>query len=93
MSFTTRSAANAGTWMPDMQLDTNALQGALTPTTSVLNLDKPLYHYENQTKKARVLKQMLDADISLIFRSGSSSALYPVHVTKRMGAQDKVTDN
>lgn len=47
------------------RLDTNALQDVLTPSASVLNLGKPLYHYKNQTKKARALKEKLDEDASL----------------------------
>lgn len=47
------------------ELDTIALQDALTPTISELALGKPLYHYKNQTKKARALKEKLDEDASL----------------------------
>lgn len=44
------------------RLDTRTLQHALTPSESALDLDKPLYHYQNQTKKARALKRKLDQD-------------------------------
>jgi hypothetical protein len=37
----------------------------LTPTLSELALNRPLYHYENQAKKARALKEKLDEDASL----------------------------
>jgi hypothetical protein len=47
------------------RLDTGTLQHALTPSESALDLDKPLYHYENQTKKARALKQKLDQDTEI----------------------------
>jgi hypothetical protein len=47
------------------RLDTRTLQHALTPSESALNLDKPLYHYQNQTKKARALKRKLDQDAEI----------------------------
>jgi hypothetical protein len=47
------------------RLDTRTLQHALTPSESALDLDRPLYHYENQTRKARALKQKLDQDAEI----------------------------
>jgi hypothetical protein len=46
------------------RLKTNALQDAVTPSASILSFDIPLYHYKDQTKKTRALKEKLDEDIS-----------------------------
>jgi hypothetical protein len=47
------------------KLDTSALRDALTPALEDLDLDRPAYHYQHQTRKARALTEKLREDARL----------------------------